>query len=361
VPEEGSLLSRCVRPLALLILRNPVRPQAVEAFRYFAQQGVSIKVISGDHPATASRVAQQAGIENSDKWVDASALETPEDYLKAVRDNTVFGRVTPDQKKKLIQALKKLGHTVAMTGDGVNDVLALREADCSVAMAGGAQAASQVARLVLVDDDFSTMPGIVAEGRRVVNNIQRAAALFLVKNIFSLGLSLISVLSGLAYPLVPIQLTLISALTIGVPSFFLAMEPNYQRFHGNFLAGVLRRALPGGLTNILAVLGVQLCAGLLNLSSAQTGTVCAGILGVVGLLVLYAVSKPVQKFRAVVWVTMAAALLVSFTLLGGFFELHTGIWLANPVSVIPLLLTPLLFFGVTCLLELWKGRQHADL
>ena len=361
MPEENALQTQCVIPLALLMLRNPIRPQAMETFRYFARQGVAIKVISGDHPATAARVAGQAGIENSHKWVDASTLENPEDYLEAVRNYTVFGRVTPDQKKKLIRALKALGHTVAMTGDGVNDVLALREADCSVAMAGGAQAASQVARLVLVDNDFSAMPGIVAEGRRVVNNIQRAAALFLVKNIFSLGLSLLSVCTGLAYPLVPIQLTLISALTIGVPSFFLAMEPNYQRFRGNFLAGVLRRALPGGLTNILAVLGVQLCAGWLNLSPAQTSTVCAGILGVVGLLALYAVSEPVRKFRAAVWLTMAVALLVSFTLLGGFFELNTAIWLTNPLALIPLLLTPLLFWAVTGLLALWKGNKHADL
>ena len=361
IPEENALLPRCVQPLALLVLRNPIRPQAVETFRYFARQGVKIKVISGDHPATAARVAGQAGIENSDLWIHASQLETPEDYLEAARKYTVFGRVTPDQKKKLIRALKELGHTVAMTGDGVNDVLALREADCSVAMAGGAQAATQVASLVLVENDFSAMPGIVAEGRRVVNNIQRAAALFLVKNIFSLGLALISVFTGLPYPLVPIQLTVISALTIGVPSFFLALEPNYQRFHGNFLAGVLRRALPGGLTNILAVLGVQLCAGLLKLPPAQTGTVCAAILGLVGLLVLYAVSKPVQKFRAVVWVAMALALLVSFTLLGGFFELDTGLWRTNPMSLIPLLLTPLLFWAVTRLTELWKGKKHADL
>ena len=357
MPEESARQMQQLQPLALLLLHNPIRSRAAETFRYFAGQGVEIKVISGDHPETASRIAGQAGIENSDKWVDASALEAPEAYLEAARKYTVFGRVTPDQKKKLVHALKELGHTVAMTGDGVNDVLALREADCSVAMAGGAQAASQVARLVLVDNDFSAMPGIVAEGRRVVNNIQRAAALFLVKNIFSLGLSLLSVCTGLAYPLVPIQLTLISALTIGVPSFFLALEPNYLRFHGNFLAGVLRRALPGGLTNVLAVLGVQMCAGLLNLTPAQTGTVCAGILGVVGLLVLLAVSKPVEKFRAVVWIAMAIALVGSFTLLGSFFELHSAAWLTNPLAWIPLLLTPLLFWAVTYLLTLLERKK----
>ena len=360
-PAETGLEPARTEPLALLCLRNPIRPQAAEIFRYFREQGVAIKVISGDHPATAARIAREAGIENSDKWLDASTLQTPEDYLDAAENYTVFGRVTPDQKKKLILALKKRDHTVAMTGDGVNDVLALREADCSVAMAGGAQAASQVARLVLLDNDFSAMPGIVAEGRRVVNNIQRAAALFLVKNIFSLGLSLVSLVTNLPYPLIPIQLTVISALTIGVPSFFLALEPNFERFHGNFLAGVLRRALPGGLTNILAVLAIQLCAIRLGLSDAQTGTVCAAVLGVVGLLVLFVVSKPLEKFRAVVWIAMAVALVGSFTLVGGFFELDTALWLAQPLTLLPLLLTPLLFAAVSALAGLWKGKNHADL
>ena len=360
-PAETGLEPARTEPLALLCLRNPIRPQAAETFRYFREQGVAIKVISGDHPATAARIAREAGIENSDKWLDASTLQTPEDYLDAAENYTVFGRVTPDQKKKLILALKKRDHTVAMTGDGVNDVLALREADCSVAMAGGAQAASQVARLVLLDNDFSAMPGIVAEGRRVVNNIQRAAALFLVKNIFSLGLSLVSLVTNLPYPLIPIQLTVISALTIGVPSFFLALEPNFDRFHGNFLAGVLRRALPGGLTNILAVLAIQLCAIRLGLSDAQTGTVCAAVLGVVGLLVLFVVSKPLEKFRAVVWIAMAVALVGSFTLVGGFFELDTALWLAQPLTLLPLLLTPLLFAAVSALSGLWKGKNHADL
>ena len=360
-PAETGLEPARTDPLALLCLRNPIRPQAAEIFRYFREQGVAIKVISGDHPATAARIAREAGIENSDQWLDASTLQTPEDYLDAAENYTVFGRVTPDQKKKLILALKKRDHTVAMTGDGVNDVLALREADCSVAMAGGAQAASQVARLVLLDNDFSAMPGIVAEGRRVVNNIQRAAALFLVKNIFSLGLSLVSLVTNLPYPLIPIQLTVISALTIGVPSFFLALEPNFERFHGNFLAGVLRRALPGGLTNILAVLAIQLCAIRLGLSDAQTGTVCAAVLGVVGLLVLFVVSKPLEKFRAVVWIAMAVALVGSFTLVGGFFELDTALWLAQPLTLLPLLLTPLLFAAVSALAGLWKGKNHADL
>ena len=370
-PEPGMLEAEAVTPLALILLTNRIRPEAPQTFRYFAEQGVTIKVISGDNPATAADVARRAGIENSDGWIDASVLETEEEFLEAVSRYTVFGRVTPDKKKKLIQALKKQGHTVAMTGDGVNDVLAMREANCAVAMAGGAQAASQVAQLVLLDSDFSAMPGIVAEGRRVVNNIQRAATLFLVKNIFSLGLSLITLFSNLPYPIVPIHLTVISALTIGVPSFFLAMEPNYARFQGHFLRGVLRRACPGGLTNIFVVLAAQAYMTVFGLTLEQTGTICAGILGMVGLLVLFQVSKPFDKFRAIIWWAMAAALLICFTALGAVFNLRTE---APPVVLVMatlLVMTPTVFFAVMRVFDWgdrivvrvreWKAMRHADL
>jgi len=256
-PVPGQLEPEKVKPLALLMLTNRIRPEALETFRYFAQQGVCIKVISGDNPVTVSDVAQRAGIANAEAYIDTQALETEADFLEAVQTYTVFGRVTPDKKKQLIQALRRQGHTVAMTGDGVNDVLAMRQANCAVAMAQGAQAASQVAQLVLLDSDFSAMPQIVGEGRRVINNIQRAATLFLVKNIFSLGLSLITLFTNWPYPLIPIHLTVIASLTIGIPSFFLAMEPNYERVTGHFLRGVLRRAFPGGLTNIFVVLADQ--------------------------------------------------------------------------------------------------------
>jgi len=370
-PSEKGLEPAQVRPLALVLLSNRIRPEALQTFRYFAEQGVCIKVISGDNPATAADVARRAGIAEADAWVDATTLETEEDYTRAVQSYTVFGRVTPDQKKKLVSALKKLGHTVAMTGDGVNDVLAMREANCAVAMAGGAQAASQIAQLVLLDSDFSAMPGIVAEGRRVVNNIQRAATLFLVKNIFSLGLALTTLLIGLPYPIVPIHLTVISALTIGVPSFFLAMEPNYARFQGHFLRGVLRRAFPGGLTNIFVVLAAQAYMAVFGLTLAQTGTVCAAILGVVGLLVLYQVSKPFDKFRAIIWWLMAAALLVCFTALGSLFNLHLGDWTTVLVTVTLLIMAPTVFLTVTRIfdwgdkvverLRKWKEKRHADL
>lgn len=370
-PEPGAVEGERVTPLALVLLTNRIRPEAPQTFRYFAEQGVTIKVISGDNPATAADVARRAGIEASDAWVDTTGLETDEEFLDAVQTYTVFGRVTPDKKKKLIQALKKLGHTVAMTGDGVNDVLAMREANCAVAMAGGAQAASQVAQLVLLDSDFSAMPGIVAEGRRVVNNIQRAATLFLVKNIFSLGLSLITLLTNLPYPIVPIHLTVISALTIGVPSFFLAMEPNYARFQGHFLRGVLRRAFPGGLTNIFVVLAAQAYMTVFGLTLEQTGTICAGILGVVGMLVLYQVSKPFDKFRTIIWWAMAAAMLVCFTALGAIFNLRTEAPSVTLVMATLLVMTPTVFFAVMRVFDWsdrmvvrvreWRGKRHADL
>ena len=255
-------------------------------------------------------------------------------------------------KKQLIRALKEKGHTVAMTGDGVNDVLAMKEADCSIAMASGAQAASQMAKLVLLKSDFSAMPRIVDEGRRVINNIQRAATLFLVKNIFSMGLALISLLTGWAYPIVPIHLTVISALTIGVPSFFLAMEPNYERVTGRFLPNVLRRAFPGGLTNIFVVLMAQAYMDAFSLPLEQISTVCAAILGIVGMLVLFQTCKPFDKFRRIIWAAMGIALVICFTLLGSFFELRTGSDGVQLVMLTLLIMTPTVFFAVQRLFDL---------
>lgn len=350
-PVPGALDAACVTPLALLLLTNRIRPEAPETFRYFAEQGVTVKVISGDNPETVADVARRAGIPNADRYVDAAALETDADFARAAESCTVFGRVTPDKKRRLVQALKVQRHTVAMTGDGVNDVLAMKEADCGIAMASGAQAASQVARLVLLDSDFSAMPGIVGEGRRVINNIQRTATLFLVKNIFSLALSIISLFTNWPYPLVPMHLTVISALTIGVPSFFLAMEPNYELVRGRFLSGVLRRALPGGLTNIFVVLMAQAFRACFHLPDEQISTVCAAILSIVGLLVLYQTCKPFNAFRGVIWAAMAAALVICFTLLGTLFELRAGSGATMLVMATLLIMTPTVFFAMQRLFD----------
>lgn len=351
VAQYGAELSEYLEPgkltpLALVLLTNRIRKEAPKTFRYFVEQGVTVKVISGDDPLTVSEVARRAGIPNAQEYVDVSQLETEEDYYFAVEKYTVFGRVTPEQKKMLIKALKKRKHTVAMTGDGVNDVLALKEADCGIAMASGAQAATQIARIVLLKSDFSDMPGIVNEGRRVINNIQRAATLFLVKNIFSMALALISLFTIWPYPVEPIHLTMISALTIGVPSFFLAMEPNYERVKGRFLLGVLRRALPGGLTNIFVVLMAQAFMAVFGMSITEIYPICAAILGIVGLLVLFQTSKPFDMFRRVIWFAMAVGLLGCFLLMPGFFELHVDGWRTGLVMLVLILMTPTVFFAL---------------
>ena len=356
-PRPGQLEPERVTPLALLILSNPIRETAGKTFSYFVEQGVSVRVISGDDPKTVSEIARQAGIPGAERWVDCTALDSEPDYARAAAESVVFGRVTPEQKRKLVQALQSQGHTVGMTGDGVNDLLAMKQADCSVAMASGAQAASQLASLVLLDSDFAAMPGIVAEGRRVINNIQRAATLFLVKNIFSLFLSVISLFTDWPYPLQPMHLTVISALTIGIPSFFLAMEPNYDRVTGHFLRGVLRRAFPGGLTNVFAVLVCQAFMDIFSLPAPGIATVCAGILGVVGMMVLFQVCKPFDRFRKIIWCLMLVGLVVVFTFLGQLFELHAGNQANKLVMMTLLLMTPTVFFAMQRLFD-WGERGY---
>lgn len=320
-PMEREALSGTLTPLALVRLGNPLRATAADTFAYFAEQGVQVKVVSGDSPATVSQVAGQAGIPGAEKAVDASLLTEPGQLEQAAQECTVFGRVTPEQKRELVRALKKAGHTVAMTGDGVNDVLALKEADCSIAMASGSDAASQVAQVVLLDSDFASLPRVVGEGRRVINNIERAASLFLVKTVFSLLFALATLIAGLPYPVQPLQLSLISALTIGVPAFFLALEPNHSRISGRFLPKVLSRALPGGLTDLILLLVVQVFVTVFGLTEGEHSTLSAILLGEVGLLVLYQVCKPFNWKRAVVWTAMTAAMAGCILGFGDFFLL----------------------------------------
>lgn len=349
--EAGKLDASLVTPLALVLLTGKLRPKAKETFAYFAQQGVTVKVISGDNPATVSQIAQQAGIPGSECYIDAATLDTPEKLREAALHYTVFGRVTPQQKKDLVAALQKKKHVVAMTGDGVNDLLAMKQANCSIAMASGAEAASSLSSLVLLDSDFSAMPGVVAEGRRVINNIQRSASLFLVKNIFSFFLSLITLFTAWPYPLEPIHLTVISALSIGVPSFVLTFEPKYDRIKGKFLPTVLRRAFPGGLTNVFVVLICQAFMAVFGLPKEEVSTVCAAILSFVGLLVLFQVCKPFNLFRKCLWCAMGAGMVVCFTLLGDILDLRT--WSAEVRLVMGtlLLMTPTVFFTIQRLFD----------
>lgn len=319
--DDGPLQSAHVAPIALVFLSNLLRPDAQETFRYFASQGVSVRVISGDNPITVAQVAARAGIENADRYVDATTLSTEQDFEEAVKYYTVFGRVTPEQKRYLVRAFQKQGHTVAMTGDGVNDVLALKDANCGIAMASGSQAASQVSQIVLLNSQFSAMPAIVAEGRRVINNIQRAASLFLVKNIFSFALTLLLLFIDMPYPLLPIQLSLISTFTIGIPSFFLALEPNYARVEGKFMRNVIRRAMPGGLTNLTIVLLAGFFTSTFGLSNEQLNTICVWVMSAVGLVTLYHVSVPFTRLRLAVLAAMTAAMLFCLLVIPAFFDL----------------------------------------
>lgn len=315
------LNNQYITPIALIFLNNRIRADAPDTFRYFASQGVSVRVISGDNPITVSEVARRAGIENAEKYIDSTKLVSDQDFDHAVKTYTVFGRVTPDQKRKLVKAFQANGHTVAMTGDGVNDVLALKDADCGIAMASGSQAASQVSQIVLLDSQFSAMPGIVAEGRRVINNIQRAAALFLVKNIFAFVITLLLLFIPMPFPIQPIQLSLISTLTIGIPSFFLALEPNYARVDGKFMLNVIRRAMPGGLTNIILVLLAGLFVSIFKLPDTDLYTISVWVVATVGFVTLFHVSKPFSKLRIAVFSAMLAAILICVFAFSGFFEL----------------------------------------
>ncbi len=319
---DGKALTGKVTPLGLVFLSNPIRKEAPETFKYFENQGVEIKVISGDNPVTVSQVALQAGIANADNYIDASTLTTDEAIEDAVLRYTVFGRVTPDQKRKFVRALKKAGRTVAMTGDGVNDVLALKDADCSVAMASGSDAAAQASQLVLLDSNFACMPSVVMEGRRVVNNIERSASLFLVKNIFSFLLSLFSVCFMINYPLEPSQISLISMFTIGVPAFFLALQPNKNIIQGHFLSNVLIKALPAGITDFLVVGALVVFGQVFEVGETDISTACTMLLAIVGFVILYNISKPMNALRWCVWGGCIVGLLGCSIYLGDLFAIR---------------------------------------
>jgi len=319
---DGKALTGKVTPLGLVFLSNPIRKEAPETFKYFENQGVEIKVISGDNPVTVSQVALQAGIANADNYIDASTLTTDEAIEDAVLRYTVFGRVTPDQKRKFVRALKKAGRTVAMTGDGVNDVLALKDADCSVAMASGSDAAAQASQLVLLDSNFACMPSVVMEGRRVVNNIERSASLFLVKNIFSFLLSLFSVCFMINYPLEPSQISLISMFTIGVPAIFLALQPNKNIIQGHFLSNVLIKALPAGITDFLVVGALVVFGQVFEVGETDISTACTMLLAIVGFVILYNISKPMNALRWCVWGGCIVGLLGCSIYLGDLFAMR---------------------------------------
>ena len=292
--------------VAFILIQDIIRENAKDTLKYFEKQGVEIKIISGDHYKTVSNIAASAGVKNP-TGIDASLLKD-EDIPEAVQKYNVFGRVTPIQKKKIIEALKAQGHTVAMTGDGVNDVLALKEADCSIAMASGSDASRNVSQLVLLDSDFASIPHIVAEGRRTINNIERSASLLLVKTIFTLLLVLLCVVLSSRYFFIPIQLTLITLFTIGIPSFVLALEPNTEIVKGNFLLKVIGKSVPAALTVVFNVLLVILFKSAFGLSQEVVSSLVVFLTGTTGFIFLYQLSQPFNYFRLILW----------FALLDGF-------------------------------------------
>lgn len=307
--------------LGYVVLANPIRENARETFNYFAQQGVNIKVISGDNPQTVSAVAKRAGIMRAEHFIDANLLKTEEDLDQAIESYTVFGRVTPDQKRRLVQALKRKGHTVAMTGDGVNDILAMKSADCSIAMASGSDAATQVAQVVLLDSDFGHMTQVVTEGRRVVNNVQRSAILFLVKNLFSIILAIISAIFVFTYPLQASQLSLISLFTIGIPGFLLSLEENDKRIEKDFIKNVILKALPASLTEITAVLGVVIAGAAFKLTASEISTSAVILLAVVGFMILTKISAPLNRFKIGIIIFNIVGIILSGFIFNSLFSI----------------------------------------
>ena len=318
----GEELTKPAMPIAYILLANPIRKAAKETFQYFAEQGVTVKVISGDNPVTVSNVAIQAGIEHADDYIDASTLETEEEIEDAILNHTVFGRVKPNQKRQFVNALKKHGNTVAMTGDGVNDILALKDADCSIAMASGSEAAANAAKLVLLDSDFSCMPDVVYEGRRVVNNIERSASLFLVKNIFSFILAIFTMVLMITYPLEPSQISLISMFTIGIPGFFLALEPNKNIIKGKFITNVLLKALPAALTDFIAVGSLVVFGIVFDIDANEISTAATILLAIVGFMIVSKISAPFNKFRFAVWIGCVAGMIFAAVFMNDLFAIR---------------------------------------
>lgn len=318
---EDNNIPEDIKPLAFILILDKIRDEAKETLEFFYNEGVDIKIISGDNPITVSEVARKAGLKTASNFIDATTLKNDSDIYKAVDKYSVFGRVSPQQKKQMILALKKQNHTVAMTGDGVNDVLALKEADCSIAMASGSDVTKNVSNLVLLDSNFASMPKVVMEGRKVINNIQRASSLFLVKTIFSFFLSLLTLFFfSRQYPFVPIQLSLIGAVTVGIPSFFLALEANKSRISGNFLLNILKNALPGALCVTVNVIIVYNIVEYLGYSSSVFSTMCAILTGVCGLLILRQQCLPFNKERLFLIVSMTIAFVIGILFLGGLFS-----------------------------------------
>ena len=346
-------------PMGLIILSDKIRPEAPDTLRYFAEQGVTLKIISGDNAVTVSNIAQRAGLADAEKYCDASTLLSEAEIEAAAQQYTVFGRVTPQQKLQLVRALKRHGHTVAMTGDGVNDVLALKEADCSIAMASGSDAARTVSNLVLLDSNFAALPQVVREGRRSINNLQRSASLFLQKTIFSSILGVLFIFIAASYPFEPIQLTFVSTVTIGIPSFILALEPNTDRIRGIFLTNVLKKSFPSALAMVLSVLFLTLCREPLHLTGEEVSTLCVFAAFTAGFVLLFKLCLPFTPLRAALFFTMLTAASLGYAFFRPLFSLIP--LTPHMLSVLlPLVAAMLLFILLTNRFMERLAEKYAD-
>lgn len=308
-------------PIIFISLVNEIRENAPKIFKYFYKQGIDIKVISGDNPKTVSKVAERAHIKNADKYIDATILKSYEEIKDAIGKYVVFGRVQPEQKQQIVKAIKEIGLKVAMTGDGVNDILAMKEADCSIAMGEGCDAARQSAQVVLLDSDFSKMEDIVYEGRKDINNITRSSSLFLYKNLFSLMLSIFAIIMVYTYPLQSTQLAMISMCNIGIPSFLLALEPNDKKQDKKFIVQVLINAIPAAITSFIAVVSMIYFSKLFGINSNEVGTACVYLLAVVGFNTLIYITRPLKKYHIMVFAISIGVTILSSLFLYDLFEI----------------------------------------
>ena len=355
--DGGRPLGRA-RLIGYLAIQDEIRPTARATMEFFKRQGVDIRVISGDDPYTVSGIARAVGVPGAQRFVDASTLSDEREVARAVEECRVFGRVTPQMKRSLLRALKAQGHVVAMTGDGVNDVLALKEADCSVAMAAGSAAARNVAEIVLADNDFAHMPEVVAEGRRSINNLERSAALFLMKTVYTMVLALICIALP-PYPFIPVQMSLVSTAVIGVPSFLLALEPNHDRVRGSFIRNVLSRSLPASGAVIASLFLTILVARILGWSVSELSTCCMLEMFAIGTALIYRMSLPPNPFRLFVLAVVVAIAVLGCTVFSSFFSvgaptlISVGVALALSVSGI------FLFVRTFAAVQEGRGTAHA--
>lgn len=359
--EEGDIVG-APKPLGFIAIHDQIRATAAQTVRYFKEQGVDLKVISGDDPRTVSGIAAKVGVPRAEDYVDAATLVTDDDIAAAIERYSVFGRVKPEQKKAFVVALQAKGHIVAMTGDGVNDTLALKQADCSVAMAAGSDAARNVAQLVLVDNDFAAMPKVVAEGRRSINNLQRSASLFLVKTLLSMTLAVVFVFLPWQYPFQPIQMTLISAFTIGLPSFVLALEPNKDRIKGRFLENVVVKSIPGAVCAVLTILIVNVVGyNVLRIDYEHVSTLCVLLTAWIGALLIIRLSVPFTPIRAALLVVVAGGTVLGATLLHSLFGIEPFTFGMTVLFAILALGTAVLFHVLYGAIEKWHARHLASM